>query len=562
MLHIKIIPMTKSALQIARATYKPKMPEGLKGNVNIKEGAATQSVRDQEEIKKLFPITYGMPVVTFTGSEGKPGSDTPCNVGVILSGGQAPGGHNVIAGIFDGIKRLHRDSKLYGFMLGPAGLIDHQYKELTEEIIDEYRNTGGFDIIGSGRTKLETKEQFDKGLEILKELDIQALVIIGGDDSNTNACVLAEYYASINAGVQVIGCPKTIDGDLKNEQIETSFGFDTACKVYSELIGNIQRDCNSARKYWHFIKVMGRSASHIALECALQTHPNICIVSEEVEAKEWSLDNIIDQIAGVIANRAEKGLNFGTVIIPEGLIEFIPAMKKLISELNDFLAHNQEEFDLVRRSGKRDYIISKLSPENAEIYASLPETVARQLTLDRDPHGNVQVSLIETEKLLAEMVKKRLDEWSKEGKYNGKFATITHFFGYEGRCAAPSNYDADYCYSLGYTASMLIAAGKTGYMASVRNTTGAAAEWIAGGIPITMMMNMERRHGELKPVIQKALVELEGAPFRYFEDHREKWAIETDYVYPGPIQYFGPTEVCDQPSKTLQLEQKGRIVVQ
>jgi pyrophosphate--fructose-6-phosphate 1-phosphotransferase len=561
-LHIKIIPMTKSALQIARATYKPKMPEGLKGNVKIKEGAATQSVRDQEEIKKLFPITYGMPIVTFTGSEGKPGSDTPCNVGVILSGGQAPGGHNVIAGIFDGIKRLHRDSKLYGFILGPGGLIDHQYKELTEAIIDEYRNTGGFDIIGSGRTKLETKEQFDKGLEILKELDIKALVIIGGDDSNTNACVLAEYYASINAGVQVIGCPKTIDGDLKNEQIETSFGFDTACKVYSELIGNIQRDCNSARKYWHFIKVMGRSASHIALECALQTHPNICIVSEEVEAKEWSLDHIIDQIAGVIAKRAEKGLNFGTVIIPEGLIEFIPAMKKLINELNDFLAHNQEEFDLVRRSGKRDYIISKLSPENAEIYASLPETVARQLTLDRDPHGNVQVSLIETEKLLAEMVKKRLDEWSKEGKYNGKFATITHFFGYEGRCAAPSNYDADYCYSLGYTASMLIAAGKTGYMASVRNTTGAAAEWIAGGIPITMMMNMERRHGELKPVIQKALVELEGAPFRYFEDHREKWAIETDYVYPGPIQYFGPTEVCDQPSKTLQLEQKGRIVVQ
>ncbi|MDK2852718.1 MAG: diphosphate-dependent phosphofructokinase [Proteiniphilum sp.] len=561
-LHIKIIPMTKSALQIARATYKPKMPEGLKGNVKIKEGAATQSVRDQEEIKKLFPITYGMPIVTFTGSEGKPGSDTPCNVGVILSGGQAPGGHNVIAGIFDGIKRLHRDSKLYGFILGPGGLIDHQYKELTEAIIDEYRNTGGFDIIGSGRTKLETKEQFDKGLEILKELDIKALVIIGGDDSNTNACVLAEYYASINAGVQVIGCPKTIDGDLKNEQIETSFGFDTACKVYSELIGNIQRDCNSARKYWHFIKVMGRSASHIALECALQTHPNICIVSEEVEAKEWSLDHIIDQIAGVIAKRAEKGLNFGTVIIPEGLIEFIPAMKKLINELNDFLAHNQEEFDLVRRSGKRDYIISKLSPENAEIYASLPETVARQLTLDRDPHGNVQVSLIETEKLLAEMVKKRLDEWSKEGKYNGKFATITHFFGYEGRCAAPSNYDADYCYSLGYTASMLIAAGKTGYMASVRNTTGAAAEWIAGGIPITMMMNMERRHGELKPVIQKALVELEGAPFSYFEDHREKWAIETDYVYPGPIQYFGPTEVCDQPSKTLQLEQKGRIVVQ
>ena len=554
--------MTKSALQIARAAYKPKMPEGLNGNVKIEEGAATEAVRDQKEIQQLFPHTYGMPIVKFTPTAGKPGINKPLNVGVILSGGQAPGGHNVIAGIFDGIKRLHADSKLYGFILGPAGLINHEYKELTSDIMDEYRNTGGFDIIGSGRTKLETKEQFDQGLQILKELNIKALVIIGGDDSNTNACILAEYYASIQAGVQVIGCPKTIDGDLKNEQIETSFGFDTACKVYAELIGNIQRDCNSARKYWHFIKVMGRSASHIALECALQTHPNFCIVSEEVEAKALSLDDIIDQIAGVIAKRAEKGLNFGTVIIPEGLIEFIPAMKKLISELNDFLVHNQEEFDLVRRSGKRDYIISKLSKENAEIYASLPETVARQLTLDRDPHGNVQVSLIETEKLLAVMVKKRLDQWSKEGKYNGKFASITHFFGYEGRCAAPSNYDADYCYSLGYTASMLIAAGKTGYMASVRNTTGPAAEWIAGGIPITMMMNMERRHGEMKPVIQKALVDMEGAPFRYFENHREKWAIDTDYVYPGPIQYFGPTEVCDQPSKTLQLEQTGKIEIQ
>ncbi len=554
--------MTKSALQIARADYMPKMPEALKGNVKIEEGAATESVNDQHEIQKLFPLTYGMPIVKFVEASENSNTDSPVNVGIILSGGQAPGGHNVIAGIFDGIKKLHADSKLFGFILGPDGLINHKYKELTADIIDEYRNTGGFDIIGSGRTKLETKEHFDKGLEILKKLGIKALVIIGGDDSNTNACVLAEYYASINAGVQVIGCPKTIDGDLKNEQIETSFGFDTACKVYSELIGNIQRDCNSARKYWHFIKVMGRSASHIALECALQTHPNICIVSEEVAAKEQSLDSIIDYIAGVIARRAEKGMNFGTVIIPEGLIEFIPAMKKLIQELNDFLAQNQEEFDLVRRSGKREYIISKLSPENSAIYASLPENVARQLTLDRDPHGNVQVSLIETEKLLAEMVKKRLDEWAKEDKYSGKFASITHFFGYEGRCAAPSNYDSDYCYSLGYTASMLIAAGKTGYMSSVRNTTAPAAEWIAGGVPITMMMNMERRHGEMKPVIQKALVELEGAPFTYFVSQRDKWAIDTDYVYPGPIQYFGPTEVCDQPSKTLQLEQTGEIGIQ
>lgn len=550
--------MSKSALQIARASYAPKMPQGLTGNVTIEEGAATESVRDQKEIQKLFPNTYGMPIVKFVPIEGKRGMDKPVNVGVILSGGQAPGGHNVIAGIYDGIKRLHKDSKLYGFILGPAGLIDHKYTELTGDIIDEYRNTGGFDIIGSGRTKLETKEQFDKGLEILKKLDIKALVIIGGDDSNTNACVLAEYYKAIGADIQIIGCPKTIDGDLKNEQIEASFGFDTACKVYSELIGNIERDCNSARKYWHFIKVMGRSASHIALECALQTHPNVCIISEEVEAKEQSLDDIIDYIAGVIAERASRGLNFGTVVIPEGLIEFIPAVKMLIQELNDFLA-NIDDFSIVRRSQQRDYIISKLSPENSRVYSKLPEKVAKQLAMDRDPHGNVQVSMIQTEELLAQMVANRLEEWAKEGKYKGKFAAIQHFFGYEGRCAAPSNHDADYCYSLGYTASMLIAAGKTGYMSSVRNTTAPASEWISGGIPITMMMNMERRHGEMKPVIQKALVELDGAPFKYFESKRETWARETDYVYPGPIQYFGPTEVCDQPTKTLELEQTGKL---
>ena len=477
------------------------------------------------------------------------------NVGVILSGGQAPGGHNVISGIFDGIKKLNKDSKLYGFILGPGGLVDHNYMELTADIIDEYRNTGGFDIIGSGRTKLEKEDQFEKGLEILKELNIKALVIIGGDDSNTNACVLAEYYAAKNCGVQVIGCPKTIDGDLKNEMIETSFGFDTACKTYSEVIGNIQRDCNSARKYWHFIKLMGRSASHIALECALQVQPNICIVSEEVEAKNMSLDDVVTYIAQAVANRAAKGHNFGTVLIPEGLVEFIPAMKRLIAELNDFLAANAEEFSHIKKSHQRDYIISKLSPENAAIYASLPEGVARQLTLDRDPHGNVQVSLIETEKLLSEMVATKLAQWKEEGKFVGKFAAQHHFFGYEGRCAAPSNFDADYCYSLGYAASALIANGKTGYMSSVRNTTAPAEEWIAGGVPITMMMNMERRHGEMKPVIQKALVKLDGAPFKSFAAQRDRWAIETDYVYPGPIQYFGPTEVCDQPTKTLQLEQ-------
>lgn len=546
--------MKKSALQIARAAYKPKMPKALYGSVKIEEGAATESVADQEEVKKLFPHTYGMPTLKFVETSEKVNYPA-INVGVILSGGQAPGGHNVIAGLFDGIKNMNVSSRLFGFLMGPAGLVDHDYTELTADIIDEYRNTGGFDIIGSGRTKLESKEQFDKGLEILKKLGIKALVIIGGDDSNTNACVLAEYYKDINAGVQVIGCPKTIDGDLKNEMIETSFGFDTACKVYAEVIGNIQRDCNSARKYWHFIKLMGRSASHIALECALQVQPNICIISEEVEAKKLSLDNIVTDIAEVVAKRADKGKNFGTVLIPEGLIEFIPAMKGLINELNDFLAHHQREFNAVPKDDQIAYIQKNLSAENAKIYASLPTGVARQLTLDRDPHGNVQVSLIETEKLLAEMVGNKLADMKAAGKYSGKFSAQEHFFGYEGRCATPSNYDSDYCYSLGYTAAALIAAGKTGYMSSVRNTTAPASEWIAGGVPVTMMMNMERRHGKMKPVIQKALVELDGAPFKYFAANREAWAIETDFIYPGPMQFFGPTEVCDQPTITLKLEQ-------
>ena len=546
--------MKISALQKARAAYEPKLPQALKEVVKVCEGAATESVADQEAIKSMFPNTYGLPIITFEkGGEAK---EYPAiNVGVILSGGQAPGGHNVIAGLFDGVKKLNPASRLYGFLMGPGGLVDHKYMEITPEIMDAYRNTGGFDIIGSGRTKLEKTEQFDKGLEIIKELDIKALVIIGGDDSNTNACVLAEYYAAKNTGVQVIGCPKTIDGDLKNAYIETSFGFDTACKVYSEVIGNIQRDCNSAQKYWHFIKLMGRSASHIALECALQTQPNYCIISEEVEKKALSLDDIVTAIAQAVANRAAAGNNFGTVLIPEGLIEFVPAMKALIAELNDLLAHKGEEYAAVAPEEQRQYIINLLSEDNAAVYASLPAGVARQLTMDRDPPGNVQVSLIETEKLLSEMVAGKLAAWKAEGKYVGKFNPQHHFFGYEGRCAAPSNYDADYCYALGYNASQLIAAGKTGYMSSIRNTTAPAAEWIAGGIPITMMMNMERRHGEMKPVIQKALVDLEGAPFKTFAANREQWANETCYVYPGPIQYFGPSEVCDQTTVTLALEQ-------
>ena len=549
----------KSPLQIARAAYKPKLPSALCGAVKVIEGEPTQSVANQDEIKALFPNTYGLPVLKFdVDSSSKNKAKEPFNVGVILSGGQAPGGHNVISGLFDGIKSINKDCRLYGFLLGPGGLVDHKYMELTSTIIDDYRNTGGFDIIGSGRTKLEKQEQFDKGLEIIKQLGIKALVIIGGDDSNTNAAVLAEYYKKIGAGVQVIGCPKTIDGDLKNDVIEVSFGFDTACKVYSEVIGNIQRDCNSAKKYWHFIKLMGRSASHIALECALQVQPNVCIVSEEVEAKNMTLDDVVNYIADIVAARAADGNNFGTVLIPEGLIEFIPAMKALIAELNDLLAKNGEEFAAIAKDAQRQYIIDHLSAVNAKIYASLPEGVARQLSLDRDPHGNVQVSLIETEKLLSEMVGKRLEEMRAEGKYDGKFSALHHFFGYEGRCADPTNFDADYCYALGFNAAQLIKVGVTGYMSSIRNLTKPSVQWIAGGIPITMMMNMERRNGQMKPVIQKALVKLDGGPFKKFAEKREKWAKETCYMYPGPIQYFGPAEVCDLPPKTLIYEQQGK----
>ena len=547
--------MTNSNLQIARAAYQPKLPKALLGPVKAVEGSATQSVGNQDEIKALFPNTYGMPVITF--EQGESAELPNFNVGIILSGGQAPGGHNVISGLYDGVKSLNPENKLYGFLMGPGGLVDHKYIEFTDELIDDYRNTGGFDIIGSGRTKLEKTEQFEKGIEILRELGIKALVIIGGDDSNTNACVLAEYYAAKNYGVQVIGCPKTIDGDLKNDQIETSFGFDTACKTYSELIGNIQRDCNSARKYWHFIKLMGRSASHIALECALETQPNACLISEEIEQNNMSLDDVVTYIAKIVADRAADGNNFGTVLIPEGLIEFIPAIKKLIAELNEVLTDpaTGESREFASKDEQVAFVKSHIAADNLAVLESLPSDVERQLCLDRDPHGNVQVSLIETEKLLSAMVANKLAAWKEEGKFVGKFAAQHHFFGYEGRCAAPSNYDADYCYSLGYNASRLIACGKTGYMSVIKNTTAPAAEWIAGGVPITMMMNLERRNGAMKPVIRKALVELDGAPFKFFASKREEWAKNTAYVYPGPIQYWGPSEVCDQTTRTLQLEQ-------
>lgn len=548
--------MKASLLQKARAKYQPKLPNGLVGVVKVREGEPTQSVGDLDEVKRLFPNTYGMPVIEFVPGEKR--TAMKMNVGVILSGGQAPGGHNVICGIYDAVKRQDPENKVYGFLMGPGGLVDHNYIELTDEYVENYRNTGGFDMIGSGRTKLEKEEQFEKGLEVLKKLDIRALVIIGGDDSNTNACVLAEYYAAHHTGVQVIGCPKTIDGDLKNDQIETSFGFDTATKVYSELIGNIERDANSARKYWHFIKLMGRSASHIALECALQTQPNICLISEEIEKNDMTLNQIVDDIASVVAMRAEDGNHFGVVLVPEGLIEFIPAIGRLIDELNDLLAAHGSEYKDLNEREQREYILAHLSKDNAATFETLPHNVAQQLSLDRDPHGNVQVSLIETEKLLSDMVGDKLEKWAKEGKFSGKFAALHHFFGYEGRCAAPSNFDADYCYALGVSAANLIANGKTGYMATVQNLSAPAAEWKAGGVPITMMLNMERRNGEMKPVIRKALVDLEGAPFKKFVEHRDECKRGTCFVYPGPVQYWGPTEVCDRETRTLALENAAK----
>lgn len=551
--------MKISSLQKARYEYSPKLPGMLRHGISaicVKEGEETQSVADQETIKALFPNTYGKKEITFEKGENTSEAKKQV-VGVILSGGQAPGGHNVICGLYDALKATNPENELYGFKNGPSGLIEDDYLIFDDEYIDEYRNTGGFDIIGSGRTKLETQEQFAVAAEVCKKHGITAIVIIGGDDSNTNAAVLAEYFAANNTGVQVIGCPKTIDGDLKNEDIECSFGFDTATKTYSELIGNIERDANSAKKYWHFIKVMGRSASHVALECALETQPNICLVSEEVSAKKMSLSQIADYIADSVEKRAAKGMNFGVAIIPEGVVEFVPEFSKLIAEINELLAGSKaDEFNaLPAWKDKYAFIENGLTKESMDVFAILPESIQQQLFLERDPHGNVQVSLIESEKLFSALVADKLAQRKEAGTYTGKFSALHHFFGYEGRCAFPSNFDADYCYSLGYNAFMLIQYGYTGYLSKISNLSKPANEWVAGGMPITKMMNIERRHGEDKPVIKKALVELEGKPFKYFEAHREEWAENTCYVYPGAIQYYGPADVCDITTKTLTLEQ-------
>lgn len=551
--------MTKelSSLQKERLNYQPKLPEVLANgvkNLSMKQGEPTGAVADEADIKALFKNSFGMPIVTFEKGSNDVSSKQR-NVGVILSGGQAPGGHNVIAGLYDALKEANPENKLYGFLGGPSGIIDGEYIEFTDEYIDAHRNTGGFDIIGSGRTKLETEEQFKKTWDNCKKLGISAVVIIGGDDSNTNAATLGEYFMANNAGIQVIGCPKTIDGDLKNDYIEVSFGFDTATKTYSELISNIQRDVRSAKKYWHFIKLMGRSATHVGLECALQTQPNITLISEEVEQKKMSLAQIVDYMAGIIAKRAEMGKNFGVALIPEGIIEFIPEMKVMIANLNDTLAA-AKDFDNLSQQEKIDFVESKLDSASAAVFKSLPRLIQNQLLMDRDPHGNVQVSKIETEKLLIEMIKVKLNEMKKNGQYNGKFSDQAHFFGYEGRCAFPTNFDADYCYSLGYNAFALIQFGLSGYLSSIRNLTAPASEWLAGGIPLTMMMNMERRHGKMKPVIQKALVDLNGPVFKKLEANREQWALNDDYVFVGAIQYFGPSSVCDTTTKTLALEKE------
>ncbi len=554
-----------SPLQIERLKYQPKLPDSLENGINSLEliqGEATKSVSDQEKIKELFKNTYGKPVITFKSTENK-NISSKRNVGVILSGGQAPGGHNVIAGLYDALKQANPKNKLYGFLGGPAGIIDGKYIEFSDELIDEHRNTGGFDIIGSGRTKLETQEQFEKSFEVCKRLDISAVVIIGGDDSNTNAALLAEWFLENNAGIQVIGCPKTIDGDLKNNQVEISFGFDTATKTYGELIGNIQRDANSAKKYWHFIKIMGRSASHVALEAALQTQPNITLISEEIEEKKMSLENIINYMADIISERAKKGKNFGIAIIPEGLIEFIPEMKSLIANLNDLMGNLEQDPDYNNATSAHErfeIVKNRLKDKNVKLFESLPALIKEQLLMDRDPHGNVQVSRIETEKLLIEMLRIKLKEMASQGEYVGKFSDLAHFFGYEGRCAFPSNFDADYCYSLGYNAFALINFGLTGYLSSIKNLTRPAKNWVAGGVPLTMMMNMEKRHSELKPVIKKALVELDGPVFKKLELNREDWALKDKYKYPGAIQYFGPSSVCDITTVTLNLE-KGKILV-
>ena len=550
--------MNISPLQKARYEYTPKLPGMLRhgiADICVKEGEATQSVADQDKIKALFPNTYGKPEITFEKGQNTSAAKKQV-VGVILSGGQAPGGHNVVCGLYDALKATNPENVLYGFKGGPSGLIEDKYLIFDDEYINEFRNTGGFDIIGSGRTKLETEEQFAIASEVCKKHGITAIVIIGGDDSNTNAAVLAEYFAAHNTGVQVIGCPKTIDGDLKNEDIECSFGFDTATKTYSELIGNIERDCNSAKKYWHFIKVMGRSASHVALECALKTQPNICLVSEEVAEKKMSLSQIADYIADSVAERSANGMNFGVAIIPEGVVEFVPEFSVLIQEINELLAGSKtEEFNaLPTWADKYAFIEKGLTKESMAVFAILPQAIQQQLFLERDPHGNVQVSLIESEKLFSALVKDKLEARRAAGTYSGKFSPLHHFLGYEGRCAFPSNFDADYCYSLGYNAFMLIQYGYNGYLSKVSNLSKPAEEWIAGGMPITKMMNIERRHGEDKPVIKKALVELDGKPFKFFEAHRDQWAVETAYTYPGAIQYYGPAEVCDLTTRTLALE--------
>ncbi|WP_040235710.1 diphosphate--fructose-6-phosphate 1-phosphotransferase [Borrelia crocidurae] len=549
-----------SILQKERYKYVPRLPKILTNdfqNISVVFGDKTDALGNKDELREVFENTYGLPVVNFIQGSSNVDFTKILNVGIILSGGPAPGGHNVVAGIFDAIKKSNSNSKIFGFKGGPAGLLDDKKIEITQDLIDAYKNTGGFDIVSSGRTKIETYVQYEQVLSVVLKNNLNALIIIGGDDSNTNAALLAEFFKKKHHDIQVIGVPKTIDADLRNEHIQISFGFDSATKTYSEMVGNLCRDAMSAGKYWHFIKIMGRSASHVALECALKTHPNICIISEEVLAKNKTLSEIVEDIAFVVIKRSLKGYNFGVIIIPEGVIEFIPEVKSLMIELCSIFDSNEEEFKGLDVEDIRKVFISKLSEYMKKVYVSLPLFIQIELVnsvLERDPHGNFHVSRVPTEKLFMEMVSVRLEELRNLGEYSGKFSPIDHFFGYEGRSVTPSNFDSDYCYSLGYNAALLVLNGFTGYMSTIKNLNKNSTEWIAGGVPITMMMNMEERYGVLKPVIKKALVDLNGAPFNEFVKHREQWAINNLYVFPGPIQYFGASELVDEITLTLKLE--------
>lgn len=547
-----------SLLHEKRLQYKPVLPEVLRSCAKV---SLHQKKENRKEIsgklRELFPKTMHNSLVELV-LEKHEKIHSPLRVGVVFSGGQASGGHNVISGLYDALKELNRDSSLWGFLGGPSGVIEGKVREITADLIAMYRNQGGFDLIGSGRTKIETEEQLQGACKTCQNLRLDGLVIIGGDDSNTNAAILAEHFSHKNVATRVIGVPKTIDGDLKTEYIEISFGYDTACKIYSEMIGNIGRDALSAKKYYHFIRLMGRSASHITLECALATHPNVALISEEIAEKKLTLQAIVNALADVISQRSEQKKDYGIVLIPEGLIEFIPEIKTLLKELNGLLAEGSEPAKKMSAlSGNAEKVAHAeklLTKESHSCFKVFPEKIQQQLLLDRDPHGNVHVSGIETEKLLSELVAKELKKRKQDCSYKGKFSAVEHFFGYEGRAGLPSNFDATYCYALGHVAAILVNEKCSGYIAAISNLTMPAEKWQAKGIPLAGMLHIETRQGKDKPVIKKALVDLKGKPFLYFQKMRSTWQSEDRYRYPGPMQFFGDRELTDLPPLSMLFE--------